>query len=97
MTALAQLDGCSQPTMTGLVNELVAQELVTKQPNPADARGSIVALTRTGRSELARVRRLNAALISERLSRRPDITTDDLAAAVTVLRAVVDPAPEGTL
>ena len=56
ITALATLDRSSQPTMSGAVAGLVALGLVDKQPNPADARGSVVTLTDLGRSELARVR-----------------------------------------
>ncbi|WP_192904035.1 MarR family winged helix-turn-helix transcriptional regulator [Nocardioides albidus] len=91
VTALAQADRCSQPTMTGQVNQLVDLGWVTKQPNPADARGSLVALTDSGRTELRRIRRLNAALVSERLARRTDLSPDDLATAVSVLRAVLEP------
>jgi DNA-binding MarR family transcriptional regulator len=95
ITALAQVDRCSQPTMTGQVRQLVELGWVTKDPNPADARGSLVALTDAGRDELRRIRRLSAALVSERLARRTDLTTDDLATAVAVLQAVLEPNSEG--
>ncbi|MBM7515965.1 MarR family winged helix-turn-helix transcriptional regulator [Nocardioides nitrophenolicus] len=95
ITALAQVDRCSQPTMTGQVNQLVEVGWVTKQPNPADARSSLVDLTPAGRAELGRIRRLSAALVSERLARRTDLTADDLATAVAVLRAVLEPPSEG--
>ena len=95
ITALAQLDRCSQPTMTGQVHQLVELGWVTKQPNPDDARSSLVALTGAGRAELARFRRLSAVLVSQRLARRTDLSTDDLATAVAVLQAVLDPTPEG--
>lgn len=93
ITALAQIDRCSQPTMTGQVNQLVEAGWATKEPNPADARSSLVHLTDAGRAELARIRQLSAALVSERLARRTDLSTDDLATAVAVLRAVLEPAP----
>ena len=93
ITALAQIDRCSQPTMTGQVNQLVEAGWATKEPNPADARSSRVHLTDAGRAELARIRQLSAALVSERLARRTDLSTDDLATAVAVLRAVLEPAP----
>lgn len=101
VSALAQIDRCSQPTMTGQVNELVEQGWVAKQPNPDDARSTLVVLTDDGAAELGRVRALSAALVAERLGARPDLTADDLASAVAVLRAVVDPetttTPEGNL
>jgi DNA-binding MarR family transcriptional regulator len=95
ITALAQIDRCSQPTMTGQVNQLVEAGWVTKEPNPADARSSLVHLTAVGRAELARIRQLSAALVSERLARRTDLSTDDLATAVAVLQAVLEPTTEG--
>lgn len=96
ITALAQVDRCSQPTMTGQVRQLVATGWVTKTPNPADARSSLVDLTAAGRAELRRIRRLSAALVTERLARRTDLSTDDLATAVAVLQAVLAPSSEGT-
>ncbi|HVK27870.1 MAG TPA: MarR family transcriptional regulator [Nocardioides sp.] len=90
VTALAQADRCSQPTMTGQVRQLGDQGWVAKAPNPADARSSLVALTDAGSAELQRVRALSAALVAERLARHPHLTPDDLATAVAVLQAVVD-------
>ncbi len=91
ITALAQIDRCSQPTMTGQVNQLVEQGWVTKEPHPADARSSLVTTTAAGRAELDRVRRSSAALVRDRLARRTDLTTDDLATTVAVLQAVLAP------
>ncbi|GAA1502411.1 MarR family winged helix-turn-helix transcriptional regulator [Nocardioides humi] len=96
VTALAQADRCSQPTMTGQVNQLVDQGWVARQANPDDARSSLVVLTDAGRTELARVRRLSAGLVSERLARRTDLSVDDLATAVAVLQAVLEPTSERT-
>lgn len=96
ITALAQVDRCSQPTMTGQVRQLVELGWVTKEPHPDDARSSLVDLTSDGRAELRRIRRLSAALVSERLARRTDLTADDLATAVAVLQAVLDPTSEGS-
>lgn len=96
VTALAQADHCSQPTMTGQVRHLADLGWVTKEPNPADARSSLVTLTPAGRAELDRVRRLNAELVADRLAHHPDLTTHDLATAVAVLKAVLDLPREGT-
>lgn len=91
VTALAQADRCSQPTMTGQVRQLADQGWVAKAPNPADARSSLVALTDAGSAELQRVRTLSATLVDERLARHPHLSPDDLATAVAVLQAVVEP------
>lgn len=91
VTALAALDQCAQPTMSAAVGRLAGQELVTKRPHPDDARSSVVALTARGAADLADVRRANGDDVRRRLAGRPDpITTDELATAVAVLRAVLE-------
>jgi DNA-binding MarR family transcriptional regulator len=90
ITQLAGLDRCSQPTMSAAVAQLVEQDLVTKAPNPADGRGSVVTLTAAGRQQLAHVRRLYGERIAGLLQQHPTHTTEDLATAVAVLGAVLD-------
>ena len=89
ITHLAELDRCSQPTMSAAVAQLVDRGWVTKAPNPDDARGSVVTLTDGGREELARVRRLNGERVSTLVAAHPDLTTEDLATAVAVLRGIL--------
>ena len=89
ITQLADLDRSSQPTMSGLVAQLVERGWVTKEPNPADARASLVTLTGSGRAELARIRRRHGERVAELVAAHPDITTEDLATAVAVLRAIL--------
>jgi DNA-binding MarR family transcriptional regulator len=98
ITQLAELDRCSQPTMSAAVAQLVDQGWVTKAPNPADARGTVVTLSDAGRAELARVRRLHGERVAALVDAHPDLTTDDLATAVAVLRGILHQAPlqEGT-
>jgi DNA-binding MarR family transcriptional regulator len=47
---LANLNGCTPPTMTGIVDTLEKKGLVARQPNPADRRSLLVTLTEAGRS-----------------------------------------------
>jgi DNA-binding MarR family transcriptional regulator len=82
--ALAQADRCSQPTMTGIVNGLVAKRSVERHPNPDDARSSLVSMTAEGRRKLAAVRRGNAALVAERAA-ASGRSPEELATAVAVL------------
>lgn len=89
ISELAALDRCSQPTMSAAVRQLVERGWVTKQPNPADARGSVVALTDAGRAELSRVRRLYGERIAALVAAHPAHTTEDLRTAVAVLRDVL--------
>jgi DNA-binding MarR family transcriptional regulator len=83
--------------MSGTVSALAAHGWVDKQPNPEDARGSVVTLTDSGRRELDRVRRRNGDLVAERLTSH---SVEDLATAVAVLRDVLGSGPDtekGTL
>jgi DNA-binding MarR family transcriptional regulator len=89
VTQLAAAYSCSQPTMTGLVNQLLEQGWATKEPHPTDTRAALVTPTRAGSAELARVRRINGDTVAALLERHPTLTTDDLRTAVTVLRALV--------
>ncbi len=84
VSALAQADRCSQPTMTGLVNGLADKGWVTRTPHPDDARSSLVSMTTEGERVLAGVRRTNAGLVAERIA-RTGRSPDDLATTVAVL------------
>ena len=47
---LADANGCTRPTMTGIVDTLEKNGLVTRQPNPDDRRSLLVTLTEKGKS-----------------------------------------------
>jgi DNA-binding MarR family transcriptional regulator len=95
VTQLAAAYSCSQPTMTGLVNQLLEQGWAAKEPHPTDTRAALVTPTATGTAELARVRRINGETVVALLERHPTLTTDELRTAVTVLRALLtDPAED---
>jgi DNA-binding MarR family transcriptional regulator len=89
ISRLAELDRCSQPTMSNAVAQLVEQGWATKAPNPDDARGSVVTLTDAGRAELRRVRRRHGVRVAELVAAHPDLDTEDLATAVAVLRGIL--------
>lgn len=88
VTAIAEADRSSQPTVSGAVRQLVAAGWVGKEPDPSDARRSLVRLTAEGRRRLADARRENGAAVAERLTRTGH-TADDVAHAVAVLRDVM--------
>jgi DNA-binding MarR family transcriptional regulator len=95
VTQLAAAYSCSQPTMTGLVNQLLEQGWATKEPHPTDTRAALVTPTPAGTAELARVRCTNGETVAALLERHPTLTTDELSTAVTVLRALLtDPAED---
>ncbi len=84
VSALAQADRCSQPTMTGLVNGLAVKGWVQRDPHPDDARASLVSMTPEGHGKLAAVRRRNAALVATRIE-ASGRSAEELATAVAVL------------
>jgi DNA-binding MarR family transcriptional regulator len=96
ITQLAKLDRCSQPTMSAAVAQLVDTGLVAKEPNPLDARGSVISLTGAGRDELAANRNAWASTVIERLKAH-NRTQAELETAVGVLRDLLEAGPvDGT-
>jgi DNA-binding MarR family transcriptional regulator len=89
VTALAEADRSSQPTISGAVRQLVELGWVAKNPDLSDARRSVVELTAQGRQRLADARRDNGAAVAERLTRTRH-STEDVARAVAVMRDVMD-------
>ena len=87
---LAVVDQCSQPTMSGTVASLVERGWVSKDPDPADARATLITLTRAGRAVLAEARAGNGALVAERLA-AAGADAQALADAVDLLRALLEP------
>ncbi|UDY22789.1 MarR family winged helix-turn-helix transcriptional regulator [Nocardioides sp. Kera G14] len=89
VTELSRIDGCSQPTMSTAVAQLVDGGFVSKEPHPTDARGAVVSLTEAGRTELEHFRSAYAGSIMKRL-RAAGRTEAELATAVSVLRDILD-------
>lgn len=90
---LARLEGVSQPAMTGLVNRLAADGLVTRAADPTDARAALVTLTAAGRESVAARRAERAGILAAALERLP--TADQralLAAAPALQRLAASPA-----
>jgi DNA-binding MarR family transcriptional regulator len=88
ITALAEADRSSQPTVSGAVRQLEEQGLIARASDPTDARRSMVRLTPEGRRRLDEARRENGVVVAARLSRTGH-TADEVAAAVAVLRDVM--------
>src|SRR5919197_3141058 len=63
VTDLAAAEAVAQPTMTTLVGRLERQGLVTRGPDPSDARAVLVALTDDGREALRRLGSRRAAIL----------------------------------
>jgi DNA-binding MarR family transcriptional regulator len=85
VTALADADRSSQPTVSGAVRVLQEEGWVAKKADPADARRALVELTPKGRQRLLDARRDNGRAVAERLAGTGH-SADDVALAVAVLR-----------
>jgi DNA-binding MarR family transcriptional regulator len=90
LTELAAREGVSAPTMSKVVDALVAQGLAVREPDPADARATRVTLTDSGRSTLEELRRSRTAALARALDGLTPDELDRLAQALPVLRSLVD-------
>jgi len=83
-SALAELERIQRPTATRAVTRLEQMGLVTRTPDPSDARGSRIAITRDGATLLKRIRsRKNEYLARQLRELAPeDVATLDRAAAI---------------
>ena len=94
VTDLAAAEAVTQPSMTTLVGRLERQGLVTRGPDPSDARAVLVALTDDGREALRRLGSRRAAILAERLAALDDADRAALRAALPALDHLADTAKE---
>ncbi|WP_371411366.1 MarR family winged helix-turn-helix transcriptional regulator [Mycobacterium sp. shizuoka-1] len=87
---LAELDHCSQPTMTTQVRRLEDAGLVARTPDPVDARAVRIRITPKGQTILAQVRADRAAVIDPRIERLSAEDRDILSTAVGALHRLLD-------
>lgn len=90
ISELAELDHCSQPTMTTQVRRLEAAGLVTRTPDPEDARAVRIRITPAGSAMLARVRADRAAVIDPFVAELSKADRQVLTDAVGALQRLVD-------
>lgn len=85
ITALADLDGLAQPTVTLLVKRLEGEGLVRRERSSEDGRVVLVSLTAAGRDALGRVRVRYRELLRSCLG---DLPAEDVAALGSGVRAM---------
>ena len=90
ISELAELDHCSQPTMTTQVRRLAEAGLVTRAADPEDARAGLIRIPPKGSHALARVRADRAAVIEPRIRNLSDADRDTLSAAVGALHRLIE-------
>lgn len=90
ISELAELDHCSQPTMTTQVRRLEEAHLVTRAADPEDARAVLIRITPEGSLALARVRADRAAVIEPRIRNLSASDRVTLSAAVGALHRLIE-------
>jgi DNA-binding MarR family transcriptional regulator len=83
--ALASAEQVRPPTMSRVVGALEAAGLVTRAPDPADARSVLVTATRAGRRLLDEGRRRRVEALADRLATLDDAERAALHAAAPAL------------
>lgn len=90
---LAVREGVRAPTMTRIVASLASDGYVTREPDPADARASLVRATPAGADLVTGTRAARSRLLSRRIADLPADRMAALAAALPVLEELVDREP----
>lgn len=86
VTALAALEGVTQPATTALVNRLAERGWVQRDEDPADGRASLVRLVDAGRARLHRHRAERSRRLADHLAELDAADQAALLAALPALR-----------
>jgi DNA-binding MarR family transcriptional regulator len=89
ITALAEREAVSQPSMTGLVQRLEAGGYLERSADPEDGRASLVSVTPKGVAALESRRRRHDQTIDARLAELSDDDLRALAGAVPALQHLI--------
>lgn len=85
ITTLAECESITQPAMTGLVQRLESAGLVVRQPDPADGRATLIAISTAGRSTLLERRRKHDDVIAASIA---DLEPGQLSLLLAALPAI---------
>ena len=77
----------SQPSVSRLIDRMVARELVTKLPDPEDGRGALIRATDAGARAFRRIAMVHGRSIAERMSSLDDDELRTLLALTERLRS----------
>lgn len=91
---LAELDHCSQPTMTTQVRKLEDAGLVSRATDPTDARAVLISITPKGVAMLTQIRAARTAVIDPYLDRLGESDRQTLVDAVRVMRNLLEDAQQ---
>ena len=89
ITALAELEGLAQPTMTSMVKQLERRGLVRRERQADDGRVVLVTLTEAGNVALEDYRMRARTVLGDYLAEIPDEQIQALAAATDALARLI--------
>jgi DNA-binding MarR family transcriptional regulator len=89
---LARWARVEQPTMAEMLARMERDGVIQRQPNPRDARGSLISLTRRA---LLRVPKARAELIQGEQEATADFSPEEKAQLLSLLRRMVDNLEKG--
>jgi DNA-binding MarR family transcriptional regulator len=92
-SGLADLERVQRPTATRSIAALEARGLVSRAPDPADARSFRVEITREGRALLKRIRSRKSEHLARRLRRLTPAEQATLAEATVLLERLLEDPP----
>ena len=87
---LADAEMIKRPTATKIVSRLEAAELVTRAPDPADGRCSLISVTPSGEALLSGMRSRKDAYLADRLENLPDRDVATLRRAAAILERMLE-------
>jgi len=90
MGGLAEFEGISRPSTTGIVSRLEGRGLVERRDDAHDGRCAVVCLTPDGTAEVVRRRSERTAFLVQRMERLDDSERGGLAAAIPLLDRLLD-------
>jgi len=85
----------AQSTISGLVGQMMASGLVTREVDPADRRAAVVTLSPAGRDQLDNWEKAHVTWIQSALGRLDDADRAQVVAALPVLRRLTDALVKG--
>jgi DNA-binding MarR family transcriptional regulator len=95
ITALADLEGHAQPTITLLVKRMEEKGLVVRARDPDDGRAVLVSLTEAGAAAIDDVRASYRAVLRDHLAAMTDEHLAALMTATTALETLIDALQRG--
>lgn len=90
MGRLADIEGISRPSITGIVGRLAERGLVRRVPDPTDGRQMLAEVTADGDAAVRRGREERTAFLVQRMERLDDEERDVLARAAVLMRRMVE-------